>query len=273
MTDQAITSGVCGLEVRDLALDLGRRRVVDGASFRLEPGSLVGLLGPNGAGKTTLLRGMTGLMKPAHGEVLMDGLPLDRHPPAARARHMAYLPQAGQVHWPMDVFHTVALGRLPHQTPFDGLSDSDLAAIERALVYTDSLHLAWRPVTALSGGERARVLLARALASEPRILLADEPAAGLDPGHQIDVMQLFRRLAADGAAVVVVLHDLTLAARYCDRVLVMNEGRIHADGAPHDVMTPDVLESCFGIRVFASRAGGELFLVPAERSAGKGVAL
>ncbi|MEX1147207.1 MAG: ABC transporter ATP-binding protein [Sphingomonadales bacterium] len=254
------------LEARDLSLDLGRSRVVDGVDFTLSPGALVGLLGPNGAGKTTLLRGLMGFVSPARGQVFLDGVSIDAHLPARRARHLSYLPQTGQIHWPLDVFHTVALGRLPHQTPFEGLRAEDVAGIERALGYTDTLHLAWRPVNTLSGGERARVLLARALATDPRILLADEPAAGLDPAHQLDVMELFRQLARDGAAVVVVLHDLTMAARYCDRVLVMNEGRIRADGAPQDVLTPAVLEDCFGIRVFASRKGGELFLVPTERS-------
>ncbi|RMF09908.1 MAG: ABC transporter ATP-binding protein [Alphaproteobacteria bacterium] len=254
------------LTVRDLAIDLGRRRVVDSVSFDLEPGSLVGLLGPNGAGKTTLLRGLVGIADTTGGNVLVDGVALAAVPAAVRARQIAYLPQGGQVHWPLDVFHTVALGRLPHQTPFEGLSEEDIEAILRALEYTDTLGLAGRPVTELSGGERARVLLARALASEPRILLADEPVAGLDPAHQIDVMHLLRTLVQRGNAAMVVLHDLTLAARYCDRVLVMNEGRIAADGPPDKVLTQQVLEDCFGIKVYLSRAGGELFLVPTARS-------
>ena len=253
------------LAARDLAVDLGRRRVVDNANLEIAGGALVGLLGPNGAGKTTLLRCLMGFANPARGEVLLDGEALAEVPAQDRARRIAYLPQGGQAHWPLDVFHTVALGRLPHQTPFEGLSPGDLGAIERALRYTDTLDLADRPVTELSGGERARVLLARALASEPRILLADEPVSGLDAAHQIDVMVLFRNLARDGAAVVVVLHDLTLAARYCDRVLVMNHGRIHADGAPGEVLTGPVLEDCFGIKVYSTHAGGELFLVPTER--------
>ena len=254
------------LSARNLSLALGTRTVVRNLDFTLRPGELVGLLGQNGAGKTTLIRGLMGILPSAGGDVLMDGAPLVQVPSAERARKLAYLPQGRQVHWPLDVFHLVALGRLPHQTPFDGLSADDMRQVEQALAYTDVIHLAERPVTELSGGELARVMLARALASDPRILLADEPVAGLDPAHQIDVMRLLADLAGKGAAVLVVLHDLTLAARYCDRVLVMKDGALAGDGPPDEVLTSKVLEDCFGIKVFMRRDGGELFLVPTARS-------
>ena len=254
------------LSARNLSLNLGRKTVVRNLDFTLRPRELVGLLGQNGAGKTTLIRGLIGLLPAAGGDVQLDGRPFAEVPPEQRARLLSYLPQGRQVHWPLDVFHLVALGRLPHQTPFDGLSANDVKEVEKALAYTDVSHLADRPVTELSGGELARVMLARALASEPRILLADEPVAGLDPAHQIDVMRLLADLAHQGASVLVVLHDLTLAARYCDRVLVINDGALAGDGPPDEVLTPEVLEDCFGIKVFMRRDGGELFLVPTSRS-------
>jgi len=254
------------LSARNLSLNLGRKTVVRNLDFTLRPRELVGLLGQNGAGKTTLIRGLMGLLPAAGGDVLLDGRLFAEVPPEQRATMLSYLPQGRQVHWPLDVFHLVALGRLPHQTPFDGLSTNDVKQVNQALAYTDVSHLSDRPVTELSGGELARVLLARALASEPRVLLADEPVAGLDPAHQIDVMRLLADLAHKGASVLVVLHDLTLAARYCDRVLVINDGALAGDGPPDEVLTPEVLEDCFGIKVFMRRDGGELFLVPTARS-------
>ncbi|UAK24570.1 ABC transporter ATP-binding protein [Sphingomonas nostoxanthinifaciens] len=234
------------LEGLDVAL--GGRRVVEGATATLTGGALIGIVGPNGAGKSTLLRAMLGLIAPAAGQATIDGRPLPNWPRRDLARILAYLPQGQTLHWPMTVARLVALGRLPHLAPLSRLAEADAAAVETALARADALALRDRIATELSGGERARVLLARALAVGAPALLADEPLAALDPGHQLDVMALLAEEARGGGLVVAVLHDLTLAARFCDRLLLMDRGRIVADGTPRDVLTPERLAQVYCIR-------------------------
>jgi iron complex transport system ATP-binding protein len=242
----------------DLSVTLGGRDVVTRVSAELA-GGLIGLIGPNGAGKSTLVRAIAGLV-PSQGAILIDGKPA--LPLRERARRIAYLPQGQAVFWPVTVERLVALGRLPHLAPFARPADTDHAAIERALARTDLLGLRNRPVDQLSGGERARVLLARALAVEAPLLLADEPLAALDPAHQIEVMQLLRAEAARGATVIGVLHDLTLAARWCDRLLLLDEGRLVADGAPSQVLTAERIDAVYGVSAFIGEADGEPLIVP-----------
>ena len=242
----------------NLSVTLGGRQVVAGISTELT-GGLIGLVGPNGAGKSSLVRAIAGLV-PSEGTILIDGkraLPLRE-----RARRIAYLPQGQAVFWPVTVERLVALGRLPHLAPFERPADTDHAAIERALTRTDLLDLRDRSIDELSGGERARVLLARALAVEAPLLLADEPLAALDPAHQIEVMQLLRAEAARGATVIAVLHDLTLAARWCDRLLLMDKGQLVADGAPRQVLTAERIDAVYGVSAFIGEAEGEPLIVP-----------
>jgi iron complex transport system ATP-binding protein len=253
------------LRVKNASVSRGGSQVVKNVSALIRPGELVGLLGPNGVGKTTLLKAMAGLMPLSEGELLLGDKPLAAYPAANRAKIISYLPQGADCHWPLTVEHVVALGRLPHQAPWGALPLADMDRVFECMGYTDVLHLAGRPVTELSGGERTRVLLARAIAGNPQILLADEPVAGLDPAHQMDVMLLLKGLAEKGAGVVAVLHDLTLAARYADRILLMSEGRLLADGPPEVVLSPANLAECFGIRVYAGRVGTGVFVVPTER--------
>jgi iron complex transport system ATP-binding protein len=234
------------LRARDVAVRLGRARVVEAVSFDLAAGELVALVGPNGAGKTTLIRALAGLL-PADGEVALAGRALRALSPRERARTVAYLPQGHAFHWPMRVDALVALGRTPHGDPFSPPTAADRAAVARALAVTDSAAFAARTVTTLSEGERARVALARALASEAPVLLTDEPTAALDPRHQLLVMALLRRTARDGAGVLAVIHDLTLAARFADRVLIMQDGRLVADAPPAAALTPARLAETFGI--------------------------
>jgi iron complex transport system ATP-binding protein len=229
-----------------VGVTLGRRAVVRDVCAALEPGSLTAIVGPNGAGKSTLARAMLALV-PATGRILVDGADAAAIPRADLARRIAYLPQGQLLHWPLTVERLVGLGRLPHLAPMSRISAADTAAIERAMIRADVFDLRDRIATELSGGERARVLFARALAVEAPALIADEPLASLDPGHQIDVMELLRAEAASGALVVAVLHDLTLAARYCDRLLLIDEGQIVADGAPAAVLTPARLRRVYGI--------------------------
>ncbi len=235
----------------DLSVRLNGAVIVDGATLELRSGELTVLIGPNGAGKTTLVRALAGLL-PAHGKIELNGRPLGTLTARERARHIAYLPQGHVFHWPMAVAAVVALGRFPHADAFSPLSDADRAAVEHALVATGCGPFAARPVTTLSGGERARVALARALASEAPILLADEPTVSLDPRHQLVVMELLARAAHGGGAVLAILHDLALAARFADHVLVMDRGRLIAEGPPRTIFTPARIASVFGVEAIVT---------------------
>jgi iron complex transport system ATP-binding protein len=194
---------------------------------------------------------------PAQGDLTLDGTALAALAPAARARRIGYLAQGGQVHWPLSVARLVALGRLPHLGPWTRPRPADAAAIDAALAEADVAHLASRSVASLSGGERARALLARVLAGEPDVLLADEPVAGLDPYHQLRVMDLLSARAARGCAVVVVLHDLALALRYCQRVTLLVEGRVLAAGPPRAALSPAVLAEAYGVRATIADIAGQ----------------
>jgi iron complex transport system ATP-binding protein len=225
------------MRLSGLSAHRGRRLVLDGIDLDLGPGEFIGLLGPNGAGKTSLLRAAFGLL-PASGRSSLAELPAAR-----RAREAAFLPQSREIAWPMPVSALIALGR-------PGTTATDRGAVNRAIDRLDLQAMRDRPATALSGGEQARVLIARALAQETPLLLADEPIAGLDPAAQIAVMSLFRDLARQGRGVMASLHDLGLAARHCTRLVLMKDGRILADGPPRAVLTPAMLATVYGIRAY-----------------------
>jgi len=254
------------LEARGLSLSLGGVRVVEGVDLGLARGEVAAILGPNGAGKSTLLRALAGLQAADGGEVRLHGRPLAGLGEGERARAVGYLPQAASVHWPLAVERVVALGRLPHLGPWQRPAAEDGYAVDRALAATGVEHLRGRPVTELSGGERARVLLARVLAGEPGLLLADEPVAGLDPYHQVHFMELVREYAGAGRTVALVLHDLNLAARFCDRLVLLDEGRLVADGGAREVLDPGHLARVFGIRAVYGEAEGEAYVVPWGRA-------
>ncbi len=255
------------LSAEALTVSLGRRRVLDEVAIDIAAGEVVGLIGPNGAGKTTLLRALSGLLTADSGEIRLLGRRLAEVERETLARTLAYLPQDGRSHWSVTVETLVTLGRLPYRAPWQEISGADRQAVERALAACDLAHLRERPMTQLSGGERSRALLARALAGEPRFLLADEPVAGLDPGHQLDVMVKLQDLAAGGAGVVVVMHDLTIAARFCSRLALLHDGRIAAEGPPSAVLSPDNLARCYGVRAFHGAAEGSEIVVPLWRTA------
>ena len=251
--------------IEGLSVALGQRTVVSNVSAELKPGALIGVVGPNGAGKSTLVRAMLGLVPRAGGRVALDGRDVADLSPRDIARSIAYLPQGQILHWPLAVERLVALGRLPHLAPMSRMSDADRAVVGEALARVDAGHLVGRIATELSGGERARVMLARALAVGAPGLVVDEPLASLDPGHQIDVMELLAREARGGALVIAVLHDLTMAARYCDRILLLDKGAILADGAPADVLDAARLEAAYGISAMIDLNGAAPLVVPLSR--------
>jgi iron complex transport system ATP-binding protein len=224
-------------------------------------------MGPNGSGKSTLMRAAAGLIPRASGTISILGRPLEDWRKDELGRALSYLPQGGQVHWPLSVRALVSLGRLPHAHRFVRASAKDAAAIEQAMVACDVVQFADRPITALSGGERARALLARALAGEAKILLADEPFAQLDPSHQLHAMEVLQATAKAGALVVVVLHDLSVAARHCSRVVLMSEGRIAADGLPAEILSRENLRATFGVDAFIGEHLGAPIILPVKRRA------
>lgn len=236
-----------GLDAQGVTVSLGGRMVLDRATVVVVPGEVVGVIGPNGAGKSTLLRVLAGIQRPDAGKVRLDGCSLAAMTPGGRARRLSFLPQEGAPPPPMRVEDLVALGRLPHRTARDLAGDG--AAVARALGETGLLALRDRPASHLSGGERARLCLARALAVEAPYLLADEPVAALDPAHALAVMASFGRLAQAGRGVAVVLHDLTLAGRFCHRLVLMRDGCIVAEGRPAEILTDAAMRAVYGVTV------------------------
>lgn len=252
------------LAVEHIRVSLGGTYVLRGLSLAVERASFIGLVGPNGAGKTTLVRAIANLIA-FEGKISLDDVPVGAIGTRARARKIAYLAQGAESHWPLSVERLVALGRLPHLEPFRAPRPADEAAIERAMTLADVVPFRHRDVLTLSGGERARALLARALAVEAPLLLVDEPVASLDPYHQLGVMEVLGAYVAEGRTVVAVLHDLSLAARYCDRLVLLDEGRVRADGAPADVLTAENLRAVYRVEAEIGGEGRGFHVLPVKR--------
>ncbi|MDI4239219.1 ABC transporter ATP-binding protein [Bradyrhizobium sp. Arg237L] len=250
------------LVAEHLNVALAGRRVLSDVSLQLASGHLVALVGPNGAGKTTLLRALAGLI-PSDGVIRVGGEALAALPLRERAKRFGYLPQGHMVHWPLPARDIVALGRYPHgATDPARLSPRDVEAVVRAMQAADVMEFAERRVTELSGGERSRVALARVFAVEAPIILADEPTASLDPRHQIDVMKGLRAAADKGVLVIVVTHDLGLAARFADHALVLAQGRLASQGAPADALSETVMADVFRVSAFRAEYQRETVIVP-----------
>jgi len=242
------------LSLDDLSVRLRARAILTGVTLDVAEGEFVGLIGPNGAGKTTLMRAALGLL-PHGGHSNLAALP-----PAARGRAAAWMPQARDIAWPVTVETLVALGRTPHLGGWQGIGAADRAHVDAALDTMGLEPLRHRTATRLSGGEQAMALIARALAQQTPLLMADEPIAGLDPANQIATMQVFARLAGEGRAVLASLHDLGLAARHCTRLILLGEGGVAADGPPATVLTPGNLARIFHVSAhYAQTPQGPVF--------------
>jgi iron complex transport system ATP-binding protein len=250
------------LAAQQLEVALSGRTVLHDVSLSLLSGQLVALVGPNGAGKTTLLRALAGLV-PSTGSIEIGGDRLSSLSLRERARRFGYLPQGHHVHWPLPAKDVVALGRYPHgATDPARLSPRDEQAVLRAMQATNVVGFAERPVTELSGGERSRVALARVLAVEAPVVLADEPIASLDPRYQIDVMLNLRGAADRGVLVVVVTHDLGLAARFADTVLVLSDGRLVTQGKPAQALSAQIMAEVFRISAYRADYRNETVILP-----------
>ncbi len=251
------------LSVENLSATLGGKPVLNDLSFDIGPGEFVGLIGPNGAGKSTLLRTILGFT-PHQGAVRIAGQNAAAMGARKQARHVAYLPQERDIAWPVPVEMIVSLGRHAHRPAFAAAGRADREIVEAAMRRMEVDAFRDRPATELSGGEKARVLIARALAQDAPLLLADEPAAGLDPAHQIALMKTFSTLAGEGHAIMASLHDLSLAARWCSRLILLDKGMIVADGTPRVVLTADRLASVYAVDTFLGEAGGKPLVLPLD---------
>jgi len=250
------------LTAQGVSVRLAGRLVLNDISLVLSSGHLVALVGPNGAGKTTLLRALAGLVR-SDGAIHVSGDVLSSLSLRERARRFAYLPQGHIVHWPLPARDIVALGRYPHgATDPARLTPGDAEAVLRAMQATDVMEFAERRVTELSGGERSRVALARVLAVEAPVILADEPTSSLDPRHQLDVMKTLRAAADNRALVIVVTHDLGLAARFADTVLVLSDGRRVSQGAPAEALSDQVMGEVFRISAYRAEYRREAVIMP-----------
>lgn len=242
------------LQTNALAVTLGGRRVVDDLSLAIAPGEIVALLGPNGAGKTSLMRGALGLI-PAEGRALLGDAEAVRLSARERALRAAYLPQKPQSIWPISVESLVALGRFAYGAAPDRLSVRDRDAVDAALIACSMTALRGRPMNEISGGEKARAHLARALAQGAPLLVLDEPTAGLDPAQSLAVADILRAHASAGGAVLISTHDVALATRMAHRVLLLREGRLIAEGPP-STLTPDTLFAAYGRKGRVEEVGG-----------------
>lgn len=236
------------LEVRELGYDYDGRPILDSVTWDLRKGEILGVLGPNGCGKTTMLRNLNRNLSPKRGCVVLDGTDLEDMAKRDIARHIAAVPQSNEIRFAFTVREMVAMGRMPFQEAFRGNSSEDERIVDEAMELTGITHMSDRLINTMSGGERQRVIIARALAQQPEILLMDEPTLHLDINMQFEVLDLVSRLSRDrGLTVVIVSHDLPMVARYCDRIILIHDRTVWAEGRPEDVLTPENMRTVFNV--------------------------
>ena len=235
------------VDIEGLRLRYGRRDVLTDIDLHIEAGERACLVGPNGAGKSSLLRCLTGLVEPTAGTITLGGTPLQQIDRAAVARSISVVPSQVELPFAMRVEDVVRLGRLPHEDPFTGMTDQDRLAADAAISRVGIDSLRGRDVRELSMGERQLVLVAMAIAQGGRLIVLDEPTVHLDLRHQVEVLSLLARLSVDGLTVISVLHDLPLAAHFFPRLVLLDEGRVVADGAPAQVLTPDRIRDVYEV--------------------------
>ena len=239
--------------------------ILKGVDIEVNNGELVGLIGPNGAGKSTLLRLLTNVEKASAGGIVFDGKNIEKISPEQRARRIGYLVQGAKAYWPFSVEKVVGLGRIPYQKWWRGASGEDDAKVMQAMQVTETLAYRNRIVNTLSGGEHTLVMLARIFATDPQLIFADEPVAALDPYHQLHVMEILRNHARDTRAAVVVLHDLSLAARFCDRLYLLNHGELHCSGTPNEIMSSENIAAVYGVKTRIARNKDGVSVTPVSR--------
>ncbi len=249
----------------NLAYQIGDISILKAIDIEVKAGEMVGLIGPNGAGKSTLLRLLTCVEQPGSGEIYYEENNVKQISAEDRAKRIGYLVQGAKAYWPFSVEKTVGLGRIPHQKWWRHSSREDEEKIHRAMEMTETLAYRNRIVSTLSGGEQTLVMLARIFATDPQIIFADEPVAALDPYHQLHVMEILRHHARDGRAAVVVLHDLSLAARFCDRLYIINHGELYCSGTPHKVMTVENIARVYGIQTRINCNADGVSVTPVSR--------
>ena len=258
------------LVAENVTYDIGGKQLLCCVNLRARPGQLVGVIGPNGAGKSTLLRALAGVIRLAEGTILLEGSDLRTIPSAERSRTIALIPQIAPLAHGFSSLELVLMGRYPHMGRFqiEGASDERIAL--DAMRLTDTEHFADRTLETLSGGERQRIFIARALAQQPRVLLLDEPTANLDILHQLRVLNLIRESLNGGLTAIAAIHDLSMAARYCDRLALLSDGRVVAEGAPEEVLTPERIEAAYGVRaaVYHDPITGALAVSPIAPATG-----
>ncbi len=252
------------LIVEKLSVRFGEKCAVNGLSAEFRSGELVAILGPNGAGKTTFLRALAGIITPCAGEIMLNEKPLSQYGRLERARNIAWLGQGHEIYWPMRVERLIALGRLPHR------QYENEHAVREAMAEASISHLWGRQASKISAGEKAATLMARMLAVQADIILADEPCASLDPARQLETMLLLKKRAGGGNIVIVILHDVSLAARFCDKVLLLHGGEAIAYGPPDKVLSKENMARAYGIEVRHIQYEGAKYVLPWKRLERKG---
>ena len=270
MSTNGHTPALASVDAQAVSFSVEAKTLLDRVDMRAERGQFVGLIGPNGAGKSTLLRTLSGVLRHQQGAVWLEGSDLGAMPARDVAAMLALVPQIAPFTQGFTAFELVLMGRYPHLGRFEVEGQADDRIARDAMLLTETDHFAPRTLDTLSGGERQRVFLARALAQQPRVLLLDEPTSNLDILHQLTILGLVRQLVDNGLTAIAAIHDLNLAARYCDRLVLLSNGGVVTEGAPEDVLTPETIESAFGVRaaIYREPVTGALAISLIEPAAG-----